>query len=211
VIVSVYLAIALEGMSDDRARASDATDALAQLIEELREDRRALAEVLEHQEEQGGRYEDLRRWFAAPSLMPLDSVGETLDLVAYANLTLFTRNSSWTMMVAGGKLSFVSDRALVTELGNLYENANERIEVVSTRYDDSFIRLTEVTAQKLWDIENGRLLTVDPQSLAVFRNELRSVGSFSQYYRELLGGYRVTMDALIVDVEGYLQARGRGT
>jgi hypothetical protein len=211
VIVSVYVAIVLEGMSADRAQASDATDALAQLLEELREDRQDMAEALEQQEAQGGRYADLRRWFAAPSSMPQDSVGEVLDQVAYVNLTVYTRDSSWSMMVAGGTLSFVSDRALVTELGDLYENAYDRLEVISTRYDDAFFSLTEGSAWKLWDFENGRLLATDPRSIAVFRNELRSMDSWSQYYRDLLREYHEKTDALIVDLEEYLQARGRGT
>jgi len=208
VIVSVYVAIVLEGMSGDRARKSDATDALAQLLEELREDRRDLTDVMAEQEEQSRRYADLRRWFAAPSMMPMDSVGETIDSVAYQNPTLFPRNSSWTTMVAGGKLSFLSDPTMVTRLADLYENANERIEVMGTRYDDSFLRLTEQSTWKLWDSERRRLLTDDQQTITIFRNELRSIASWNQYYREFLGEYGETVDALMDDVEEYLRARG---
>jgi len=209
VIVSVYVAIVLEGMSGDRSRVSEATDGLAQLRDELRKDQGDLEVVTDQQEDQEIRYADLRRWFAAPSSMPLDSVGQTLDSVAYHSRTLFPRNSAWTMMVAGGQLSFVADRALVTRLGDHYENANERHETLSARYDDTFLRLTEETFLSLWDFENARLLSTDPMSITIFRNELRSVASFNQYYRDFLSTYSESMEALIVDIERYLQASGR--
>ena len=50
IVASVYLAIVLEGMSDERDRASEAVDALVQLVEELRKDRADVAEILVEQE-----------------------------------------------------------------------------------------------------------------------------------------------------------------
>ena len=50
IVASVYLAIVLEGMSDDRDRATEAVDALVQLVEELRKDRSDVAEVIAEQE-----------------------------------------------------------------------------------------------------------------------------------------------------------------
>ena len=105
IVASVYLAIVLEGMSDDRDRATEAVDALVQLVEELRKDRSDVAEVIAEQENLSRLYVNLRRWFEDPSSMPADSVQETLDLVAWSNRTMFPRGAAWTTVVAGSSLS----------------------------------------------------------------------------------------------------------
>ncbi len=208
IVVSVYVAIVLEGMSDDRARRDEATDGLVQLLAELQEDRSDLIDVLDQQEAQSQRYGDLRHWFSTPAVMPLDSVGLTLDLAGYASRTLFPRNSSWTMMISGGMLSFITDRALVTQLADLYGNAFPRLEVTSTRYDDSFLRFHEEIALRVWDFENGELLASDRSSIAIFRNELRSLASWNEYYRDFVAEYGANLDDVISDIEEYLSSRG---
>lgn len=57
-------------MSEDRDRASEAVDALAQLVEELRKDRADVAEVINEQEVLSRQHVDLRRWFKDPSSVP---------------------------------------------------------------------------------------------------------------------------------------------
>ena len=159
IVASVYLAIVLEGMSDDRDRATEAVDALVQLVEELRKDRSDVAEVIAEQENLSRLYVNLRRWFEDPSSMPADSVQETLDLVAWSNRTMFPRGAAWTTMVAAGQLRYLEDVALVTRLGDLYENVNPRIEYNGAAYDASLNTVMRESVPTVWDFEGSRLVT----------------------------------------------------
>ena len=84
IVASVYLAIVLEGMS----------------------------EVLVEQENLSRQYVNLLRWFGDPSSMPVDSVHESLDVVAWSNRTMFPRGAAWTTRVAAGQLRYLDDAPL---------------------------------------------------------------------------------------------------
>ncbi|HUG01602.1 MAG TPA: hypothetical protein VML95_07040 [Longimicrobiales bacterium] len=71
---SVYIAIVLEGISDDRGRVEDARASLARLAGELEEDRADLAEVLAEQEQLDRTYRKLLDGLADPVTLPGDSV-----------------------------------------------------------------------------------------------------------------------------------------
>ena len=67
IIVSVYLAIVLEGMSQDRDAEQAAHTALAQMLDEMREDRSDVDVIRAEQRERDGQYEALIQWLASPA------------------------------------------------------------------------------------------------------------------------------------------------
>ncbi len=209
IVASVYVAIVLEGLSQDRGRREDARAALVQLLGELRQDREDLAEVRAEQEDLDSRYQDLLRWFGSPSALPSDSVQNTLDLVAYSNRTMFPSRSGWTTMVAAGQLPILDEPDLVTRLGNLYENVHNRLEYNGSGYDYALNEVMRVSTPEVWDPVGLRLFTDDPEALSRFRNELRYLHLvWNQWYLEYLGEYGRELDAVVVEVERYLERHG---
>jgi len=211
IVASVYLAIVLEGMSEDSDRASEAVDALVQLVEELRKDRADVSEVIAEQETLSRHYVNLRRWFKDPSSMPTDSVQETLDMVAWSNRTMFPRGAAWTTMVAAGQLRYLDDVALVTRLGDLYENVNPRIEYNGAAYDENLNVVMGESVPTVWDFEGSRLLTGDPDAVARIQGQLRYLHvAFNGWYLWYLAQYAEQLDGLILDVEAYLDGESSG-
>ena len=209
IVGSVYLAIGLEGKSQDRARGREATAALAQLLGELREDRADLDEVRAEQLGLESRYRALLEWFTDPTSMPGDSVQEYLDGISTGNRTMFPRSSAWTTMVASGQLTELDNPALVTRLGNLYENINDRLEYNGRYYDSDLSAFVLGYVTSIWDTQSKQLLTKDPEALASFRNRLRFMHlAWNLYYLDLLDQYQLEVDGLIASVDQHLQARG---
>ena len=212
IIGSVYIAIVLEGVSDHRGRTADAVSALSQLRDELREDQVDLRRVMAEQRDLSGRYLDMLRWFEDGNTLPSDSVQEALDIVAYSNSTMFPRRSAWTTMVSSGQLGFLDDPTLVTRLGNLYENVNDRLEYNGSDYDDALNDVMRNASPDIWDSLNSRLLTEDPTQVAGFRGRIRYLHLvWNTWYLEYLGEYQAQLVDLIDDVDDYLIAHGHGT
>ncbi|MDH3428159.1 MAG: DUF6090 family protein [Gemmatimonadota bacterium] len=209
IVASVYLAIGLEGQAQDRERKKEATAALAQLRDELRQDRVDIGEVRAEQESNARHYERLMRWLAEPSSMPADSVQVALDQVVTSNRTMFPRSSAWTTMVASGQLTELENPELVTRLGNLYENINDRLIYNGEYYDSDLSTLAFGSIVTMWDSRARRLLTRDPIELAVFSNRLRFMyHGWNQYYLALLDEYEAEVEALIGAVSEHLAAHG---
>ena len=151
---------------------------------------------------------NLRRWFEDPSSMPADSVQETLDLVAWSNRTMFPRGAAWTTMVAAGQLRYLEDVALVTRLGDLYENVNPRIEYNGAAYDANLNTVMRESVPAVWDFEGSRLVTGDPEVVARIQGQLRYLHvAFNGWYLWYLAQYAEQLDGLILDVEAFLDAR----
>lgn len=208
IVASVYLAIVLEGNAQDRERGEEATAALAQLRDELREDRADIGEVRAEQEFLASNYLSLMDWLAEPASMPGDSVQVALDHVALSNRTMFPRSASWATMVASGQLTELNNPALVTRLGNLYENINDRLIYNGEYYDSDLSTFIFRAVFSTWDSYTSRLLSEDPGALATLRNQLRFMYSaWNQYYLTLLDEYEAEVEALITEVGEHLDAR----
>ena len=209
IIISVYFAIVLEGMSHDRAAEQAAHTALAQMLDEMREDRSDVGEIRAEQLERDGQYRALIQWLASPESMPLDSVGDAMDAVFFSNRTLYPRRSAWTTMVAAGQLAELDDPALVTRLGNIYESYIVRVIDNGEEYDNNLNDIARNSATTIWDGVNSRLLTTDAHQLAVFRNQLRFMHmAWNLWYLDLLEEYGQTMDPLILEIESYFEENG---
>jgi len=209
IVASVYLAIVLEGKAQDRERAEEATAALAQLREELRSDQADIGEIRVAQEGLAIHYLKLMDWFADPVSLPGDSVQEALDHILTNNRTMFPRSSAWTTMVASGQLAELDNPALVTRLGNLYENINDRLIYNGEYYDTDLSRFAFGSEVATWDSQTKRLLTREPRALAEFHNRLyRMYHAWNQYYLALLDEYEAEVVGLITAVGEHLQESG---
>lgn len=209
IVVSVYVAIVLEGLSADRRDAREAREALAQMLGEMRQDRADLQEIRAEQRERDGQYADLDRWLSVPASIPADSFTAALNAITGSNRTLYPRRSAWTTMVAAGQLRDLDDPDLVTRLGNFYESVNNRVIDNGDAYDESVDDVGRNSAVHYWDPSAGRLLTSEAAEIAVFRNQLHYLHySWNVWYLDLLGAYEKLLDELIGELETYLRAHG---
>lgn len=209
IIVSVYLAIVLEGMSQDRKDEREARTALAQMLGEMKEDRSDLAEIRAEQLAHDRQYVTVDRWLASPASIPGDSMRSTLDTIFGSNRTLYPRRSAWKTMVAAGQLGELDDPELVTRLGNFYESVSVRVVDDGDDYDESLNAIARTSGTEIVNGATGLLITTDARGLAIFRNQLRWVHhGWNLWYLELLGDYQQRLDALIGELEAYLGAHG---
>ena len=209
IIVSVYFAIVLEGMSQDREEKLAAHTALAQMLDEMREDQSDVGEIRAEQIERDRQYRTLIKWLANPESLSPDIVGDAIDAIFFSNRTLYPRRSAWTTMIAAGQLSEIDDPALVTRLGNFYESFIVRVIDNGYDYDDNLNAIARTSASENWDGVNRRLLTTDARQITVFRNQLRFMHlAWNLWYLDLLDEYGRTMDSLILEIESYLEENG---
>lgn len=209
IIVSVYFAIVLEGMSQDREEKLAAHTALAQMLDEMREDQSDVGEIRAEQIERDRQYRTLIKWLANPESLSPDMVGDAIDAIFFSNRTLYPRRSAWTTMIAAGQLAEIDDPALVTRLGNFYESFIVRVIDNGYDYDDNLNAIARTSASEIWDGVNRRLLTTDARQITVFRNQLRFMHlAWNLWYLDLLDEYGRTMDSLILEIESYLEENG---
>ena len=209
IIISVYFAIVLEGMSQDREAKLSAHSALAQMLGEMKEDLADIDEIRALQLARDKQYSALSQWLARPESMPLDSVAEAMDSIFLANRTLYPRRSAWTTMVAAGQLSKLDAPGLVAQLGDLYESVNVRLVDGGMEYDENLNDIGRNSATAIWDGVNSRLLTTDVRQITVFRNQLRFMHVWGNlWYLDLLDEYEQTIDLLILEIESYLHENG---
>ena len=204
ILVSVYLAVALERASQDRTEYEQAVEALTQLLGELREDRTDFHRIIGLQDELERAYLDLVRWLDTPESMPSDSVGAALTAV-WENPTLFPRQASWRMMIASGQLSDLQQPQLMLQLGHLYETAYSRLDYHSRFYDQGLSDLFQTLISPRWDPVAKTLRADDVDEIRRLRNDLGwAHGAFSAYYVETLREYLVELDEVIESVEDFL-------
>lgn len=208
IVLSVYLAIVLEGWSQERSEHHEALASLTQLRAELVADRADLQDILEEQRLLSVLYDDLLRWLATPETMPADSVDAALGRLAVSNRTMFPRRGAWTSLVSGGQLSAIRNDALVAQLGGFYENVNDRLEYNGRDYDINLNEVVRVTVGSAWDKAQRR-----PRGDVVqLRNELEYIKvGWTDFYWELLSEYGDDLDTLVSEIDLHLELAGGGT
>ena len=204
IVVSVFVAVFLEGVAADSSSYTDAHAALGQLVAELDADRADLARIRQNQAELSVAYDDLLRWLATPESLPEDSVQAGLDQVGFLNLTMYPRKGAWGALTSGGQLVWIRDQGLVTRLANFYESTHARLENAGRDYDFNVNEVARVTASRGWDWQQQRLRS-DRGDVAELWAQLRYLRlSWNQYYIELLDDYGDEMGALLRDLEACL-------
>jgi hypothetical protein len=209
IVASVFVAITLESMFQNNTATADAHAALAQMLQELKQDQADLEEVLEEQEDLDEIYRNLLNWFASPTSLPNESVHKALRKVSYSNRTMYARRSAWTTMVAGGQLALLGNSELVIRLGKLYETVNERVKSNNDGYDHHVFTFARESIPRVWDLQNKKLLTDDPAAIAVFRGQLFFLhNSWNRWYLEFLAEYQILLVELIAEIESHLESQG---
>lgn len=207
IFASVFIAIWLESVWQNHGNVRDARVALGQLLSELKADRAFLEEVEKDQKEFLQMSENLLSWFANPESLPNDQVHETLENYD-TGLTIWPRRAAWTTMVASGQLSLLDDSDLVQSLGNYYEYRVSRLVYNGEDYDQAVYDLEREVIPRIWDFQNKKLLTTDPERIAIFRGQIRNVSGWASWYLSYIKEYETELDALIKDVEQYLKTNG---
>ena len=206
IIIAVYLAIFLEGVSQDRAEKLSAHVALSQMLEEMKADRIYVDEIRREQMVGDQQYSAIDQWFANPETIPLDSMKEAIDAIFLENRTLYPRRSAWKTMVAAGQLSQLDAPDLVGRLGDFYESATTRIIDNGNDFDEGLNDLGRNSVPKVWDAGNSRLLTKDERELATVRSQLSYIHiGWNLWYLDALDNYGKTLDSLILEIESYLE------
>ena len=210
IISSVYLAIALEGASDDRGRRAEAIAALTALRAELQLDQADAREILGLQEHQGRSGEQIQAWLSDPQSLPADSFSAALLHVLTDNRTMYPRKSSWTTMVAEGQLTVLGAPELISRLANLYEHANVRLEDNGSRYDDTTQDILRGRMPHIWDVVRPGFLTADDAAIRTFGNQMLQVQRQNRGYRALLTAWSAEIEGVEAEVNTYLDLHGGG-
>ena len=201
IVASVYLAIFLEGWSQDRDRVKDARSGLLQLRADLLADRADLQNILTEQRAHSLQYKNLLRWLDSPGAMPYDSVDTALEQLGTSNRTMFPRRGAWTSLISTGLLSSIGDQSLVTRLGGFYENINGRLEYNGRDYDYNLNEVFRVTVPSSWDRGRRRLVG----DVLVLRNQLEWIErGWTQWYLDLLAEYENELNALLKELDTHL-------
>ena len=104
IIVSVYTAIVLEGMSSDRERRASALESLRNVRAELLADEQQARDYARQKEERALLFSQLSDWLSSDGSIPADSFGVALEGILTGNVTAFPKRASWTTMVSQGSL-----------------------------------------------------------------------------------------------------------
>ena len=207
ILGSVYLAVFLESAQEAAKDRDAAQQALSQLLGELREDQADFERIIAAQDALNRHHENLARWLEDPSDYPVDSVGVALGRLAMENPTLFPRRASWNMMISAGQLPDLSAPELVAQLGQLYENAYDRIDYNGRLYDDEWNGELRGTDAIRWrDLEHRPLVDDTDEVRRLSVRFQRVHVAWNVWYRDLLIEYQDDVSAAIRSVEEYLAA-----
>lgn len=203
IVVSVYVAIGLEGVSSERARRIEATEGLRQLRAELVLDRADAQSVREAQERISDDYTRMVDWLESPSTMPADSFGASLRRLSLSNPTAYPRKGAWTALSSNGLLSAIDDPDLVVRISDHYENLVARIEYNGNDYDELLNGTMIEAVPAAWD----RIRDRPTGDLTELRGRLDYLGNdWNGYYRELIDRYAAALDSMIADIDRYLDS-----
>jgi hypothetical protein len=206
---SVYVAIFLDGRAQDRRETREATEALGQLLLEVRQDRADLGDIQEAQEGLSIHYAAILRWLDEPSGIPGDSMTASLRSLEIENRTLFPRKGSWNTMVAAGQLPDLEAPELVTLLGNLYENVIPRLEYNGRYYDTDLSTAFTLVIAGTWDSANDRFGPAGDFEFVRMRQTVNRLHvGWNLYYLNLLDEYGVLLEQAVAAVETYLNEHG---
>ena len=206
IICSVFIAIVLESAWQERQNISEAQGALSQMLEELRQDRKDLDDVLDEQKALDLTYTKVISWLGNTGTFSEQDFGQAIELLSYSNRTMYPRRSAWTTMVASGQLQLLDNAELVTKLGNFYEYLYYRIMQNGQSYDNNLFEIMRESVPRVWDYNEYSFITLDASKIAELRGEIRFMHyTWNQWYIELLTEqYGKMLDELITEVDAHL-------
>lgn len=204
IVASVFVAILLESMWQDRAEAIDARESLAQVRLSLIEDKRFFDRVEDEQRRSAELTRKLIEWFESPETLPSDDVHEVF-LAYNMPISIWPRRAAWNTMVNSGQLRLLNAPELVTRIGDYYEHHLRRMEYNGKQYDAAFTVVSRGELSEIWDFERRALLTNDPVRLIQFRNRLLRVSDWTQYYLAAVDRNRALVESLVEEIDAFLR------
>ncbi len=204
IVVSVFVAIYLESMWQDRAEKLEARESLTQVRISLLEDKDFFDRVEKEQTAAAEQTRLLIQWFSSPETLPNEQVHKVLESYIMP-ISIWPRRAAWNSMVSSGQLRLLDAPGLTTRIGDYYEHHLRRIEYNGRQYDGTFTAITERELQHIWNFEEQQLLTTDPVRLTEFRNRLRYLNRWIEYYLEAVDRNRSLVEELVVEIDQYLR------
>jgi uncharacterized protein DUF6090 len=208
IVVSVYVAIVLQDLSDRRTKRNEAKEVLGQMLLEMKSDQTILEEVLEEQHMLSRQYSNVDRWLSySLSDMPYDSIGQALAIIKFTNRTHYPQDAAWRTMVASGELSYLKAPVLVTKLGELFETRNERVDYNGEEYDRLLNNMIHQNMNEIWDPFTKRFFEESEKSIMKFKTQMDFLHiTWNEYYIDLMTAYQNELNHRIIDIEEYLNS-----
>lgn len=210
IVVSVYVAIVLQGISSDRGQEAMARESLRTVRAELLADQQKAQEYAHQKEERAVLFSRLSRWLNSGGPIPADSFGVALEGVLTGNITAFPRRAAWTTMVSQGQLEFVRDPELVGRLAGLYDRWADRVSYNGQAYDEALWSVTRTTVPSIWDRRTSRFLRSDREERLELDGQLYHLEIWNDSYGALLDRWAEEIGRTLVDVDRYLGRHGGG-
>jgi hypothetical protein len=210
IIVSVYVAIVLEGASSDRAARASALESLRTVRTELETDFSEALAYAEQKRDREALFYALSNWLRSDGAIPADSFGVTLEGVLTGNYTVFPRRASWTTMVSQGQLESLGDPELVSRLAELYEHWSGRVTYNGEAYDEAIWIVTKETVPSIWDRRASRFVRTDRAARLELDAQLVHLEIWNESYGVLLTRWAEEIEDVLVEIAGHLDPSGGG-
>lgn len=210
IIVSVYLAIVLEGMSSDRERRASAVESLRNVRAELMADQQDARAYARQKAERALLFSRLSDWLNSDGSIPADSFGVALEGILTGNVTAFPRRASWKTMVSQGQLEFLGDAELVSRLADVNERWADRVVYNGDAYDEALWIVTRTTVPSIWDRRARRFLRSDRQARRELDGQLVHLEIWNESYGRPLDRWSEEIEETLVGLDRYLARHGDG-
>lgn len=210
IIVSVYVAIVLEGISSDRSQRASALESLRTVRAELQTDLELARTYARQKRERADLFHDLSSWLNSETAIPADSFGMALEGVLTGNFTVFPKRASWATMLSQGQLEFLDDAQLVGRLADLYEHWSQRVTYNGAAYDEAIWIVTRNTVPSIWNRRANRFLRSDREAMLELDGQLRHLEIWNDSYGMLLDRWADEIEGVLEVVDRKLDPLGMG-
>jgi hypothetical protein len=204
IVVSVYAAIVLEGISSARGQRALAQESLRSVRAELAVDRQQARDYAVQKEERSGVFSQLSNWLNSDRSIPGDSFGVALEGVLTGNVTAFPRRAAWTAMVSQGQLEFVGDAELVGRLADLYDRWDDRVVYNGRAYDEALWDVTRTTVPSIWNRRTNTFLRSDRAARLELDGQLFHLQIWNESYGALMDRWADEIDKALADLDRHL-------
>lgn len=204
IVVSVYVAIVLEGISSDRDHRALARESLRTVRAELLADQQQAQTYARQKDGRAVLFSQLSNWLNSYDPVPADSFGVALEGILTGNLTAFPRRAAWTTMVSRGQLEFVGDAELVGRLADLYDRWSDRVAYNGQAYDEALWSVTRTTIPSIWDRRTRRFLRSDREARLELDGQLFHLQIWNESYGAFLDLWAAEIEKALVELDRYL-------
>lgn len=199
VVAGVYIGVFLGAARDQHTLKGAARVSMNNLLDDLIADRAETAFVVERQNARIAAAEalDAELEKAAPDFQ---KAHDDLLTVVYNNRTLFPRTTYYDALLREGELDTVP-ADIRRQISHLYGYRLPAIVHSGAMADQNDNLVYTVCIGRYWDLSHARPASEDPADMTHFRNCVRSLHGFSQYYADRAGAQMLPeMDRLIANL-----------